>query len=103
MSQSQWSASQASLRNQPPFVENPADEQVDLATSYRQMAAAQRRHPLPRMPFIVISHGIPDPPMGNELVPGINKAIETDWQQMQIKLTTLAPAGKRIVATKSDH
>jgi hypothetical protein len=91
------------LRHQPPFVENPADEQVELATSYRQLAATQRRHPLPKMPFIVISHGIPDAPMGAEVVPGINKATETEWQHMQIKLAQLVPGGKRIVATASDH
>src|SRR5712691_8205665 len=103
MPPSQWQAHQATLRHQPPFVENPADEQVDLATSYRQLAATQRRHPLPKMPFIVISHGIPDAPMGAEVVPGINKATEAAWQQMQIKLGHLVPGGKRIVATKSDH
>lgn len=32
-----------------------------------QLAAAQRRHPLPKMPFIVISRGIPEPPMGAAL------------------------------------
>ena len=55
------------------------------------------------MPFIVVSHGIPDPPMGTEVVPGINRVIEAKWQQMQIKLAHLVPGGKRIVATKSDH
>ena len=103
MPPSQWQTYQATLRHEPPFVGNPADEQVDLATSYRQLAAAQRRRPLPKMPFIVISHGIPDAPMGAELVPGINKATETGWQQMQIKLAHLVPGGKRIVATQSDH
>jgi pimeloyl-ACP methyl ester carboxylesterase len=103
MMPSQWQAYQATLRHQPPFVENPAGEQVDLATSYRQLATTQRRQPLPKMPFFVISHGIPDAPMGAEVVPGINKEIETAWQQMQIKLAHLVPGGKRIVATKSDH
>jgi hypothetical protein len=103
MPPSQWSAYQATLRHQPAFVANPAAEQVDLATSYRQLAAAQRRHPFPRMPSIVISRGIPEDPMGAEVVPGIDKAIETKWQQEQIKLAHLIPGGKRIVATQSDH
>ena len=79
------------------------DEQVDLEASYAQLARAQRRHPLPKMPLVVISHGIPDPPMGREFVPGLNTAIETEWQQQQIKLATLVPGGRRIVATESGH
>ena len=45
----------------------------------------------------------PDAPMGADVVPGINEAIETEWQHMQIKLAHLVPGGNRIVATKSDH
>ena len=41
--------------------------------------------------------------MGRELVPGLNTAIETEWQQQQIKLATLVPGGRRIVATESGH
>src|SRR5438093_1425211 len=93
MTPNQWQAYQATLRDQPPFVENAAHEQVDLATSYRQLAAMQRRHPLPNMPFIVISHGIPDAPMGTEVVPGINKAIETEWQQIRSSSRISFPAG----------
>ena len=51
----------------------------------------------------MISHGIPDPQMGSELVPGLNAAIETEWQKQQIKLAALVPDGRRIVATKSGH
>ena len=98
-----WRAYAATRNQQPPFVENAFDEQVDLEASYAQMAKAQRRHPLPKMPLVVISHGIPDPPMGKELVPGVNAAIETAWQKLQIKLATLVPGGRRVVATKSGH
>jgi hypothetical protein len=103
MPPSQWQAYRATLRHQPPFVANPAAEQVDLATSYRELAGAQRRHSLTKMPFVVISRGIPDASMGIAVVPGIDKAIETKWQQEQIKLAHLVPGGKRIVATQSDH
>lgn len=99
----QWKAYQAYQRNTAPFVENAADEQVDLEASYAQMAKAQRRHPLPRMPLVVISHGIPDPSAGKEALPGLNKATEKLWQQTQINLATLVPGGRRIVATKSHH
>lgn len=99
----QWKAYQAYQRNTAPFVENAADEQVDLEASYAQMAKAQRRHPLPRMPLVVISHGIPDPSAGREALPGLNKATEKLWQQTQINLATLVPGGRRIVATKSHH
>jgi pimeloyl-ACP methyl ester carboxylesterase len=103
MSQSQWRAYQSTLHHRPPFVANAAEEQVDLATSYKQLATAQHRHPLPNMPLIVISHGIPDRAMGAEIVPGINQAIEHAWQQMQIKLANLVPGGKRFVAKSSGH
>jgi hypothetical protein len=43
------------------------------------------------MPFIVISRGIPEGPMAAEVVPGIDKAIESKWQQEQIKLAHLVP------------
>ena len=98
-----WRAYAATQNQQPPFVENAGDEQVDLATSYRQLESAQQRRPLRKLPLVVISHGIPDPHMGKELVPGLNAAIETAWQQQQIKLATLVPGGRRIVATKSGH
>jgi len=103
MSPSQWAAYHASLKQPPPFIEDPANEQVDLATSYEQLAIAQRRRPLRRMPFIVVSHGIPDGSTGAEVVPGINKATETEWQRKQVELSHLVPGGKRLVATKSDH
>src|SRR5581483_9175023 len=99
----EWRAYSATQNQQLPFVENAVDEQVDLEASYAQMARAQRLHPLPKMPLVVISHGIPDPPMGKELVPGLNTAIETEWQKQQIELATLVPGGRRVVATKSGH
>src|SRR4051794_20604345 len=55
------------------------------------------------MPLAVTTPATPAPPMGKELVPGVNTAIETKWQQQQIKLATLVPGGRRIVATKSGH
>jgi pimeloyl-ACP methyl ester carboxylesterase len=103
MSPPQWRAYRTSLRARPPFAENAGDEQVDLATSYAQLAAAQRRHPLPPLPLVVISHGIPEPPMGREVVRGIDKAIEPAWQRMQIELARVVPGGTRIVAAKSGH
>lgn len=103
MPAAQWQTYQAKLRGQSAFVPNPADEQIDLATSYREMAATQRRHPLPKMPLIVISQASPEAPMGAELLPGLNKAIETGWQRAQVELAHLVPGGKRIVATNSDH
>jgi CubicO group peptidase (beta-lactamase class C family)/pimeloyl-ACP methyl ester carboxylesterase len=98
-----WSAYVAAQNQQSPFVENAGDEQVDLATSYQQLEASQRRRPLRKLPLVVISHGIPDPPMGKELVPGLNTAIEREWQQRQLQLATLVPGGRRVVATKSGH
>ena len=59
MAPKEWRALRRGAEPQPPFVENPGDEQVDLATSYQQLAAAQQRHPLPKLPLVVISHGIP--------------------------------------------
>ena len=98
----QWRAYRAMLRNQP-FVANPAEEQIDLATSYRQLATAERRRPLPRMPLVVISHGIPEAAMGAEVVPGADAAIETEWQRRQALLAHLVPGGRRVVAEQSDH
>jgi CubicO group peptidase (beta-lactamase class C family)/pimeloyl-ACP methyl ester carboxylesterase len=98
-----WRVYAAAQNQQPRFVENPADEQVDLATSYRQLEQAQRRRPLRKLPLVVISHGIPEPAMGKELVPGVNAAIEREWQKRQIELAALVPGGRRIVATNTGH
>jgi hypothetical protein len=81
----------------------PTDCMDEGAIANAVKAAAQRRHPLPKMRFIVISRGVPEGPMTTEVVPGIDKAIESKWQQEQIKLAHLVPGGKRIVATQSAH
>jgi CubicO group peptidase (beta-lactamase class C family) len=99
----QWRAYAETQNQQPPFMENAFDEQVDLEASYAQLAQAQRRHALPKMPLVVISHGIPVPPMGKELAPGLNMAIETAWQKRQIELAAIVPGGRRLVATNSGH
>jgi pimeloyl-ACP methyl ester carboxylesterase len=93
----QWRAHQADRPGKAPFVENVADEQVDLQRSYKQLAKAQRRHPLRDVPLIVISHGIPDAPQAGP------SGMEKAWQQEQVKLAKLVPGGRRIVATKSHH
>ena len=103
MRPSRWRAYRAASRTQPRFVENRAEEQVDLTGSYRQLAAAERRRPLPTMPLVVISHGIPDAPMGIEVVPGAGRAIETEWQRRQARLGRLVPGGRRVVAERSGH
>jgi hypothetical protein len=41
--------------------------------------------------------------MGAEVVPGIDKAIETEWQERQAELARLVPGGRRVVAEQSDH
>jgi len=99
----EWRAYAMTQKQRPPFVENAGDEQVDLATSYQQLESAQQRRPLRNLRLVVISHGIPDAHGGKELVPGLNAAIETAWQQEQITLATLIPGGRRIVATESGH
>jgi hypothetical protein len=81
----------------------PTDCMDEGAIANAVKAAAQRRHPLPKMRFIVISRGVPEGPMTTEVVPGIDKAIESKWQQEQIKLAHLVPGGKRIVATQRPH
>ena len=64
---------------------------------------AERRRPLPRMPLVVISRGIPEAAMGAEVVPGADAAIETEWQRRQALLARLVPRGRRVVAEQSDY
>jgi hypothetical protein len=41
--------------------------------------------------------------MGAEIVPGIDTAIEKEWQRRQALLAHLVPGGRRVVAEQSDH
>jgi pimeloyl-ACP methyl ester carboxylesterase len=102
LSPRQWRAYQALLRHPPPLVEYVGDEQVDMATSFAQMTRAQRSHPLPAMPLVVISHGIADP-AGREEIPGLARETERSWQRMQAGLARLVPGGRRVVAARSHH
>lgn len=95
MSAREWRVYQASLIPHRPFIPFVGDEQIDMDASYRQMAKAQRQHPLRKLPFVVISHGIPDS--------SLKKGTEQGWQQAQITLAKLVPGGIRIIAARSDH
>ena len=98
----QWQLWLQQQRHPPPFVEYVGDEQVDIPTSYKQMAAAARTKPLPNMPLTVISHGIADP-IGAQGVKGLQRGVEQIWQTMQVDLAKLLPGGQRIIAETSHH
>jgi pimeloyl-ACP methyl ester carboxylesterase len=69
---------------------------ADILTSEAQVRAAW---PVPKVPLIVIRHGLPFE--GDAGWP--TQAVEKLWAELQTDLARLAPGSRVIVATKSHH
>jgi pimeloyl-ACP methyl ester carboxylesterase len=81
------------------LAEDPDYEVIDLGRSYDEIRDAA---PLPKVPLLVISHGLnPDSSCCPAGWP-VDKQ-EALWQQLQDKLASLEPDSRHIVDAKSGH
>ena len=93
------------LNNGPlPGLEQYADlEQILFRPSFEQMRRIARRHPLPPMPFVVISRGLAFP-LPNGLPAGLTtEVVERAWRESQRALATLLPRTRHRIAERSQH
>jgi pimeloyl-ACP methyl ester carboxylesterase len=89
--------------------DDPALERMDLDASFAQLQTAAAAHPLPPLPLIVLTHGIP---AGAEVPPEVRSALPPDFpwdtfdtvsQALQAELAALVPEGRQVIATESGH
>jgi pimeloyl-ACP methyl ester carboxylesterase len=93
------------LNNGPlPGLEQYTDlEQILFRPSFEQMTRIARRHPLPRMPFVVISRGLAFP-LPDGLPAGLTTdVVERAWRESQENLATLLPRARHRIAERSQH
>lgn len=103
----QWAAferlQQAGLEDYPEL------ERMDFDASFSQLRAAAATHPLPPLPLVVLTRGVP---MSAEMPPEAQAALPADfpwqtfdavWQALQDELAALAPGARHVIASKSGH
>ncbi len=106
----QWAALDGLSREVPPeFADYPELERMDLDASFAQLRTATAAEPLPSLPLVVLTHGVP---VGGDLPPELRSilppdfpwdAIETVWQELQAELAALVPGARQVIATESGH
>jgi pimeloyl-ACP methyl ester carboxylesterase len=84
-------------------------EQIDLDTSFAQLATAAANKPLAELPLVVISRGESHlDPANSPVELGLPEDfpldfIESAWQDGQAYLASLMPDAKHVIAAKSAH
>jgi pimeloyl-ACP methyl ester carboxylesterase len=103
----QWAAferlQQAGLEDYPEL------ERMDFDASFAQLQTAAAAQPLPPLPLVVLTRGVP---ARDDLPPEAQAALPPDfpwqtfdavWQALQDELAALAPGARHVIATKSGH
>jgi pimeloyl-ACP methyl ester carboxylesterase len=106
----QWAAFESLQQQAPPGLEDyPELERFDFDASFTQMREATAAHPLPSLPTVVLTHGVP---LGAELPPEAQSALPADfpwdpfeavWQELQAELAALVPNARQVIANESGH
>jgi pimeloyl-ACP methyl ester carboxylesterase len=100
----QWAAMERLSAQTPPDL-----ERMDTDASFAQLRTAAAAQPLPSLPLVVLSRGIPmsaelPPEMLSELPPDFPwDTFETVWQELQADLAALVPGARQVIATESGH
>jgi pimeloyl-ACP methyl ester carboxylesterase len=105
-----WAAYERLQQQTPPGLADYAErEQIDLEASFAQLQEAAASDPLPNLPVIVLTHGVP---LRDQLPPEAQAALPSDfpwdemervWQALQAELSGLAPGTRHVIATESGH
>jgi pimeloyl-ACP methyl ester carboxylesterase len=106
----QWAAFERLQQQVPPGLEDyPELERIDFDASFAQVREAVAARPLPSLPLVVLTHGVPvgaelPPEMRSELPPDFPwDTFETVWQELQAGLAALEPNARQVIATESGH
>jgi pimeloyl-ACP methyl ester carboxylesterase len=84
-------------------------ERIDLDASFDQLRQAAAAHPLPPLPLVVLTRGVPAssqvPPEARAALPPDFpwETFDTVWQELQDELAALAPEARHVVAAESGH
>lgn len=106
----QWAAMERLSAQDPPDLADVPDlERMDLDASFAQLWTAAAAQPLPPLPLVVLTRGIPmsaelPPEMLSKLPPDFPwDTLETVWQELQADLAALVPGARQVIATESGH
>ena len=106
----QWAAFQRLSAQAVPDLADYSDlERIDFDASFAQLREAAAAHPLPPMPLVVLTHGVPvgadlPPEVLSTLPPGFPwDTIERVAQALQAELAALVPGAQQVIATESGH
>ena len=93
----------------PGLEDDPALERIDFDASFAQLREAAAGHPLPPLPLVVLTRGLPAsaevPPEARSALPPDFPwdAFDTVWHALQDELAALAPGARHVVAAESGH
>jgi pimeloyl-ACP methyl ester carboxylesterase len=84
-------------------VDYPDLEQILFRPSFAEMRAAAQRHPLPDIPYTVISRALPLP-LPPDLPAGLTTpVVEKAWKESQTRQAELTPGAVHEIAHHSSH
>ncbi len=97
-----WAALSAAMQanNCDALPAGPRLEWMSIAESEAEVRTAA---PLPQVPLIVLTHGLPDPRFEPFLSAEELQAEEDLWRELQTDLAHSVPDGQQIIATQSGH
>jgi pimeloyl-ACP methyl ester carboxylesterase len=106
----QWAAFERLSAQVPPdLADDPDLERMDLDASFAQLRTAAAAQPLPPLPLVVLTHGVP---VGADLPPEVQSVLPPDFpwdtletvaQELQAELAALVPGARQVIATESGH
>ncbi len=95
-----WSIYQQVVQSTAGLEGVPDLETIDLEAAAASMLAAAAGSPLRRVPYAVLSRGLPEElPAG--VPPDFSPALEDAWATGQAELATLAAGGRHVIARRS--
>lgn len=78
-------------------------ETIPFDPAFAEVRRLKASRPLPPMPLVVLSRGLPVELPTNGIPPGFSAALEKAWRAQQNALVKLEPGAKHIIATRSGH
>lgn len=88
---------------------DPDLERIDFDASFAQLRTATAAQPLPSLPLIILTRGMP---VSAEVPPELRTELPADfpfdtfdtvWLELQAELAALAPESRQVIATESGH
>ena len=109
MTAEQWAAFERTVEAVTRPEDDPDVERMDVDASFDQLRAATAAHPLPPLPLVVLTRGLP---ASDDFPPEAKSALPSDfpwdaydavWLELQDELATLAPDARHVIASRSAH